>query len=254
MSVKQKLARIPILRRVVIKALKAVEHDVSITNQWTGNALTLNSFRHKSYWYFGQERERETMVMFAKLIREGDAVIEAGGHIGYITQYFSKLVGPRGRVVVFEPGSNNARYIEENVRTLRNVSLVLAAVSSQNGRATFYEDNLTGQNNSLLSNYTGTESTAKSHGEKLACTPHEVEVLTIDSYVADHGLAPDFMKIDVEGCEYDVLLGAAETLRNVRALMVEVTMQSESVARILNDAGFKVIKNDGSNLFAIRTE
>lgn len=83
------------------------------------------------------------MQFFSRLIREGNMVIEVGDHIGFITQYFSKLVGSKGKVVVFESGSNNACYIEENVSSLLNIILERKAVSSQNGTAPFYEDNVT---------------------------------------------------------------------------------------------------------------
>jgi FkbM family methyltransferase len=262
MSLRETLSQIPILRQCAIHAFRLCQHDISITNPWTGHKLSLNSYHHKGYWYFGKSREQESMLMFEKLIREGDTVIEVGGHIGFITQYFSKLVAQQGQVVVFEPGLNNIRYTKQNVRGLLNTTLEYKAVSSKDGTATFYEDNVTGQNNSLLSDYKNADLVAKSHGETLVRTPREVEVVTLDSYVDSHGLKPDFLKIDVEGCEYEVLLGATETLRSVRALMIECTMQHDAVTKLLRDAGFSMIdehKNqlrtiiaDG-NVFALRT-
>lgn len=207
------------------------------------------------------ERERETMQFFSRLIREGDTVIEVGGHIGFITQYFSKLVGPKGKVIVFEPGSNNARYIEENVSALLNTTLEHTAVSSQNGTATFYEDNVTGQNNSLHCDFKGAEKVARSHGENLVRTAREVDIVSIDSYAAAHMIVPDFIKIDVEGCEYDVLMGAHETLLKVRSLMVEVTEQLEAVTNLLHHKGFNILDEQGrildnilfaGNYFAIK--
>jgi len=233
MSIKNTLAKTPFIRQVVIRALKFFHRDITITNGYSGHALKINSYRHKSYWYYNREREVATMQFFSRLIHEGDTVIEVGGHIGYITQYFSKLVGG-GKVVVFEPGSNNARYIEHNVCELLNVKL-----ERKVGKATFFEDNVTGQNNSLLSDYKGAELATSWHYEKLVRTAHEVELVTLDSYVDSHSLAPDFLKIDIEGCEFDALLGARETLRRVRSLMVEVTYHHEEIAGILRDAGFK---------------
>lgn len=262
MTLREKLSQIPLLRQCVIHAFRLLQRDIHITNPWTGHKLRLNSYRHKGYWYFGKSREHETMVLFETLIRQGDTVLEVGGHIGFITQYFSKLVAQQGKVVVFEPGLNNIRYTEENVYGLQNTTLERKAVSSENGIATFYEDNLTGQNNSLLSDYKNADLVAKTHAATLVRIPRQVEVVTIDSYVDVHGLKPDFLKIDVEGCEYQVLLGAAKTLRSVPALMVEVTMQHDAVTKLLREAGFRLLdehKNllekitaDG-NVFALRT-
>jgi FkbM family methyltransferase len=262
MSLRHKLSQIPILRQCAICAFRILQRDISITNPWTGFKLSLNSYHHKGYWYFGKIREQESMLMFEKLIRKGDTVIEVGGHIGFITQYFSKLVAQQGKVVVFEPGSNNIRYTEQNVRELQNITLERMAVSSYDGIATFYKENITGQTNSLLCDWRNADSLAKSQGVTLVRTPREVEVVTIDSYVDRHGLKPDFLKIDVEGCENEVLLGATRTLRGLRALMVEVTMQHDAVAKLLCDSGFRMLDEhnkqletiiaDG-NVFALRT-
>ena len=245
MSLKTTVLKIPFIRSGAIRLLKLFKRDIKITNNWTGHTLNINSYHHKSYWYYGREREKETMHFFSRLICKGDTVIEVGGHIGFITQYFSKLVGAKGKVVVFEPGSNNIPYIEENVRSLSNTTLVREAVASRNGTATFYEDNVTGQNNSLRSSFKGAETVARSHGEDLVLTAHEVDLVTIDCYVAEHMIMPDFIKIDVEGCEYEVLLGARKTLPLVRSLMVEVSEQPESVMKLLQDAGFNVYDEQG---------
>jgi FkbM family methyltransferase len=261
MSVKERISLVPIVRHCAIKALKLSQRDISITNKWTGDRFRLNSYHHKGYWYFGRDRSGPSMRMFGKLVREGDTVIEAGGHIGFVTQYFSKLVGSRGKVVVFEPGSNNTPYIERNLQALQNATLEKIAVSSKDGTIVLYEDNVTGQNNSLLSTYDCADFVAKMNGETLVRTPREVEVVTLDSYVAKHGLTPDFMKIVVEGSERDVLQGGAQTLRRIRGLMVQVTYHHEDVARILLNHGFKLFNDQGvpqdsitanGNIFALK--
>lgn len=261
MSIKRTLARLPILRRGVIKALRLFSRDITIFNSWTGHHLKINTYRHKTYWYYGREREEETMQFFSRQVHQGDTVIEVGGHVGFIAQYFSTLVGPKGSVIVFEPGSNNRRYIEENVRHLPNITLEFAAVSSKNGKATLFEDNVTGQNNSLLSDYKNADWVAASHGDRVVRTPYEVDLVTLDSYVSEHGLVPDFLKIDVEGCELDVLLGARTILRRVHSLMVEVTEQHKEVASLLHEAGFNLFDERGNplavvypsgNVFALR--
>ena len=54
---------------------------------------------------------------------------------------------------------------------------------------------------------------------------------------------PNFIKIDVEGAEYDVLKGASMTLKNVNALMVEVSNHKNDVLSLLADFGFNQINN-----------
>src|SRR6478735_1296610 len=88
--------------------------DITIKNHYTGDALHLHSFQHKGYWFYGRRREAATMKLFQRLIQPESVVAEVGGHIGYITQFFATLVGPRGRVYVFEPGPNNLPYLRAN--------------------------------------------------------------------------------------------------------------------------------------------
>lgn len=101
----------------MLKVLKLVSIDIAIRNPYTGDRLLLNLYRHKGYWYFGMGRERATMEKFRQLIPAGSNVVEIGGHIGFISQYFSMLVGETGNVVVFEPGSNNLPYTEANLKS-----------------------------------------------------------------------------------------------------------------------------------------
>jgi FkbM family methyltransferase len=260
-AIREIASKVPILRPLAIGLLRLTRADIRITNPWTKHGLFLNSFHHKGYWFFGKVRENATMRMLAKCIATGDTVIEVGGHIGFITQYLSQLVGRSGRVIVFEPGSNNLPYIRKNLRELLNVTLVEVAVSDKCGTAIFYEDNVTGQNNSLLPNYENAEATAKSHGVCLKKHAAVVPVTTLDAYVQAHNLCPNFIKMDIEGAELNALLGSSSTLANVRGLMVEVTRNHAAVISLLRRKGLRMLSAEGEeilelqysgNIFALR--
>lgn len=263
MSLKRFLSSLPLVRPLFLRLLKATERDISLKNPWTGDMLTLNSFRHKGYWYFGKERETLTMKRFQEHIRSGATVLEIGGHIGFISQYFAKLVGPTGRVVVFEPGANNLPYIERNTAHLPQVSIERQAVSDRVGEATFYEDNITGQNNSLLNDYRGADSVADSHKMEVLKEARTVKLTTLDAFIAAHSLKVDFVKIDIEGNEYNALLGAENSLKAIPALMIEVTERQAEVAALLRRHGY-VLSDEaglplgelgpafGGNVFAVK--
>lgn len=248
MSFKSRLASVPFLRQAFLRFLRLLATDISIRNPWTGDRMRLNSFRHKGYWYFGKNREERTMARFAELIRPGQSVFEIGGHIGRLTQYFSKLVGDKGSVIVFEPGTNNLPYLESNIRQLSNVRLEKVAISDHEGVASFYQDDMTGQNNSLLSEYQGASSVERSHG--MAVTKQEVRVnlTTLDAFVVRTGLSPDFIKMDIEGHELAALKGATTALSLTRGLMVEVTEKQHDVGELLARAGFVLSDESGNKL------
>jgi FkbM family methyltransferase len=251
-GIREIASKVPILRPLAIVLLRLTKTDIRIANPWTKDTLFLNSFHHKGYWFFGRVRENATMRMLAKCIAAGDTVVEIGGHIGFVSQHLSQLVGRSGRVIVFEPGSNNLPYIRENLRNLPNVTLVEVAVSDKCGTAIFYEDNITGQNNSLLPNYENAEAVAKAHGLRLKKNIAIVPVTTLDAYVQAHNLCPDFIKIDIEGWELNALLGGASTLINVRGLMVEVTRNHSAVASLLRERGFRIFSTEGRELLELQ--
>jgi len=118
---KRFIASLPIVRPFIIKLLKTTAFNIYIKNKFTSDKLFLNTYKHKSYWYYASRREEKTMSFFGSNIKKGDTVIEVGGHIGFITQYFSRLVGNNGRVIVFEPGENNLPYIKKNIKGKNNI-------------------------------------------------------------------------------------------------------------------------------------
>jgi len=241
-------------RESILWLLRSTSRDVLMTNPWSGQKMRVNTYQHKNYWFYGKDRERSTMNLFSEYIRPGDIVIEMGAHIGFMSQLFSELVGDEGRVVVFEPGSNNLPYLRPNVANLHNVTIEELAVSDFDGEATFFEDDITGQNNSLLADYEGLNGVAGTHGTEARRTERLVPVVTLDSYTREHDLKVDFIKIDIEGNELAALRGATQTLRSVRIAMVEVTENFDEVAEILVDAGFILRSSAGEPVLRLATK
>jgi FkbM family methyltransferase len=237
-----------ILRRIIIPLLKKLNPGkISIRHHYTKARIVLDAFNHKGYWYHGRNREVDTMELFRKLIQPGMTVIEVGGHIGYITNYFSHLVGQKGKVYVFEPGENNLPYIKENIQKLTNVELVQKAVSDTNGTARFYVEDLSGQNNSLLSDYGVREDVQKMAFVEEKIKVVEVETVTLDSFCADASIVPNFVKIDIEGAELLALNGMKSVLRDhAPMMMIEITENWDYVSGMLESLGYQLLNVKGS--------
>jgi len=89
-----------LLRRLVLPLLKIFNRDIFISHPWTNDRVRLSLFEHKGYWFHGKNRENDEMLAFGRLIQPGACVIEVGGHIGFISLFYSKLVTPpRPRLV-----------------------------------------------------------------------------------------------------------------------------------------------------------
>jgi len=238
------------MRRIALPIFERINPgNVHIRHHYTRRRFVLHSYRHKGYWFHGLRREQATMQFFQQVLSPGDSVIEVGGHIGYLTLWFAELVGTAGRVLVFEPGNNNLPYLRENTAGVTNVELFEMAISDTDGVASFFEEGLTGQNNSLLADYrrfTNNRQLAFS-GEEYC--ERSVATARLDTLLRTHALAADLVKIDIEGAEYLALAGATELLTTQRPmLMVEVTERAGEVIALLSSFGYELFTPSGINL------
>ena len=242
-----------LLRRLVLPLLKIFNRDIFISHPWTNDRVRLSLFEHKGYWFHGKNRENDEMLAFGRLIQPGACVIEVGGHIGFISLFYSKLVTPPpatagGQVIVFEPGINNLQYLKTNVAKHSNVNLVVAACSDSDGESIFYIDNLTGQNNSLVASFDGLKvNSSNAPGISVGIESVTVATVKLDSYCAEFAIKPDFIKIDVEGHEFAVLTGADRTLSDQfpPILMVEIQSDHEQISNLLHLKGYDLYGSNG---------
>ena len=182
------------------------------------------------------------MAACAKLLRAGDSVIEVGTHIGYLCTYFAHLVGPTGRVLAFEPSEENARYLRENVSHLDNVTIDSRGISNFEGEAKFFVETLTGQNNSLYQDYAVFDKNAQNAG--MDAQRHEMKILvtTLDSACAQLDVTPNFIKIDIEGAEYDALRGMIDVLKKFRPIvLIEITMKTVACFELFESVGYQAL-------------
>lgn len=241
-----KLYRNKKLRKIIIPLLKKLRlGNIHIKHHYTGSKFKLDAFLHKGYWYHGKNREKVQMDIFKTIINEGDTVIELGAHIGYISLYFSKLAGASGKLYVFEPGANNLPYTRANLgnSNVKNIELVEKAVSDQNGTATFYLENITGQSNSLVKDYRVTNKIQSKSYLDLQKNAVEVETIRLDDFVQQRNINKvDFVKIDIEGAEYMALKGMTRILDVLHpTMMIEVTENHEALFNLLKEKGYKIV-------------
>ena len=238
------------VRQLVLKILIRLNPgDISIKHHHTGEQFKIHSFRHRGYWFKRAHREKFTIKSFSKILKKGDVVIELGGHVGYLSAIFANLVGTTGKVIVFEPGLDNLKYIRANLLKYSQVEIVEIAASDRVGVATFYEENLTGQNNSLIQDYDVLRVNASGSGVECEITPRKVSTTTLDQFVSDHKLVPDLVKIDIEGAELLALQGACEILKNIRPIfMVEITNRTKEVVELFRAHKYRLFSEIGAEL------
>jgi FkbM family methyltransferase len=157
-------------------------------------------------------------------------VFDVGAHVGFVSLPMSQAIGSRGRVIAFEPAEANLNLLRRHLHlnSIDNVEVVEALVGDTPGEhVAFFE----------LAEPSGMNSLVVKKGS-LTYRQSSRSAISIDGFCRDNGLAPDVMKIDVEGAELKVLRGATETLARHRPRLFlsvhppELSLLGESVKEV----------------------
>ena len=159
---------------------------------------------------------RDEYDAFGSSLRTGGTALDIGANVGCYAVMFGQRVAPDGHVFAFEPAPTAyrglARHIALNdLETL--VTPVPVAVSDHVGKGRLVTTGPIGTDHLAIATATETGPTT------------DVEVTTIDAFCERQGIAPDLIKVDVEGVELAVLRGARRTIaasQGTLALFVEM--------------------------------
>ena len=136
--------------------------------------------------------------------KEGDTVIDIGAHIGRYTITSSKQVGNTGKVLAIEADPDNFQLLKRNIalNKLTNVMPLNYAVFSERTKMKLYEQSASAKYNSLM---LARAAKTKNYVEVNADTWDSILKLNEVNQV-------NWIKIDVEGAEFEVLKGSTKTL------------------------------------------
>ncbi len=188
--------------------------DLVTLKKGVARRINNRKIRFPARWsrYYPADYESENYTFLQQQVKEGMHIIDIGAHIGLFSVYTSQLTGPNGRIVCFEPTPETFRILKETLRLnhCSNVTPIEAAVSSKEGKATFYISETIGSNsNSLVKHDQGGEQSG-----------YSVRLVTIDSIVAEYSLSPKIIKIDAEGAELSILKGGRSTFQTHKPILM----------------------------------
>lgn len=161
------------------------------------------------------EVERAERIFYLNYLREGMTVFDVGANVGELTLLFSRSVGAAGCVHAFEPSGAGFGRLSAVCRaaSLGNVRLNRLALAEEEGsvRLHVYDD-------AHLGWTTRARRPLEDYGIDLKPqATEEVPAATLDLYCERGGVAEiDLLKVDVEGAELQVLVGARRMLREQR--------------------------------------
>lgn len=180
--------------------------------------------------------------------KPGDLVFDLGAHSGISVYHFSKMVGPSGRVVCFEPDPISLDFLRKNIARhhLENVTVVEAAIGGMDGTASFSSEG------TLFSSLTNVLP------KKPAGNVLNVPVMSLRTAFNKFG-APSLCKIDIEGAEVEALETLCEQLHSLETNFVVDTnhkvhgdITAKRVEAIFRRGGYETetIAKTGSTTYA----
>jgi len=203
-------------------ARKLVEADLPLPDDLYGGPL------------IGSLRERFEFKFFTKVLRNSDRplVVDVGAYVG---AYTVEACTRGASVAALEPDPDNFKVLRFNLELngCANAKALQVAAGAEEGVAPLYQG-VSYTTTSLRPDFEFSAGSIKSY----------VKVSTLDNILSNEGWIPgsyvDYLKIDVEGTELDVLRGAAETLWRTRYVRVEVRKRNiREVVSILKRFGFE---------------
>lgn len=162
----------------------------------------------------------EEEKFLASLELKGQTIFDIGAFAGLFTMFFARAVGKNGKVIAFEPNPNLCIRIKENLllNKFDNVKVMQLALGREKKRETLaFPSTIPGVGS--IEEHEKIRILKQSRARTI-----EVDVDTVDNLIATKKIPkPDFIKIDVQGAELDVLAGAHETIKAYKPkLLIEV--------------------------------
>ena len=157
-----------------------------------------------------RQYESAEIAAVMQLARACDTIFDIGANVGFYSIALGQRF-PESKIVAFEPIPVTFRELERNLalNAITNVSAFNQGLSDSANLAPFYFD-------ATVSGAASGAPLGTEFGptETIACP-----VETLDSFVARTGIAPGFIKCDVEGGELRVFRGAADVLQQFKPMV-----------------------------------
>ncbi|WP_371504435.1 FkbM family methyltransferase [Nitrosopumilus adriaticus] len=190
--------------------------------------------------YWGEQDD-----FFNAYIKKNDIIIDVGANIGTITLTCATKTGEGGKVYSIEPNPVIFEYLERNIKLnhMKNVITFNNAIGNKSGRVDFSVIRSDGQSK-IIENDFRNDPVVK-QGKIIKVPVTSIDELNLQE--SEFSL----MKIDVEGYEKFVILGASKTIEKINCIYFEVIEKNYKKYGYSPKEIFNLLKNKGFKLFII---
>jgi FkbM family methyltransferase len=176
--------------------------------------------------YFGEEAD-DVFAFMKGYLRTGMNVVDVGANIGTHAILAAQLVSPSGKVLAFEAHPHTAAVLHENLQLnqITNVEVRQQCVSDHLG----------------LSEFNIGVDSAKNSMVRKGARAVEMPTDKLDNLIPQD-FRIDLLKIDVEGADYFVLMGAVEILagRPPPVIVLEASENQREISALLSACGYRL--------------
>jgi len=231
---------------LVLKLIYLKSNKGEIVKKIHGNPmiLDLNDLGISRELALYGEHEHNSTKEVKKLVKPGMKILEVGANIGYYAVLETKLAGENGYLYAFEPSPFNFNLLKRNIELnkIKNAEVYQKAAGAENEMAKFYV-----ANKSNLSSFIKRDDMDMYRNGKII----DVEIIKLDDFLKNKDV--DFIRMDVEGYEKEILRGIEETMKTQHPKHFFIEIHSEllhkknssagEILEYLNNFGYEVIRS-----------
>jgi FkbM family methyltransferase len=207
--------------------------------------------------YFWGGYEEENCAHWIRLARESRIIFDVGANVG-LYSLLAGSVNPQSKVYAFEPTLEVTAILQGNIELngMQNISVEPVAVGDS-------------ERTGFLRLCTGSDGSNEGMNylsrDKRGESDLPVAVVSLDSYCLSHNIEQiDLIKMDIEGGEYEALLGARQLLRRqaIGCIFLEMAEwaakrsghSTYAIKRLLADAGYRLFSVGSHGLVPVAME
>ena len=195
--------------------------------------LDLNEYL-QSYLYFFGSYELPTLKLIKRLLKPSDMILDIGANVGYTSLTFAKFINDKGKIFSFEPEKKNYNTFLKNIKLnkFNNIYPHKLAVADENKSIKLYLSK--SENDGIHSTLLHTDTLSENY--------EEVEAVKMDDFVKNNNITKvNFVKIDVEGAEIDVINGMKQVMSDNQPVIILELVESLQKLKNLTTSEFKKI-------------
>lgn len=190
-----------------------IKNNVTIVAPRSHRLMTPFVLKEQNDWF-------EDEIKFLRhYIRDGMKILDIGANYGVYALTMAKLIGPSGRLWAFEPTASTASYLSEGIKAnkFKNITLLQVGLSNKTGKAKLFTSD-----NAELNSLTKA-AVPDAHSETIS-------LVTLDYCMNKYNWNRlDFIKLDAEGEECNILKKGRNTLTALSPLIMFEFKHGDSV-------------------------